>query len=127
MRNPYPYNLEGPDLWLDVKIPGGIHCLTLYFFNNDSYKGHWNKFRDYDVQLLNAGGNIDAARKSVPLARARVCDFYGGVYKQFIVNGPARYSVRIGRNRSYVTKLQGIFIDRLTGEPPKTKKTAPRF
>jgi hypothetical protein len=33
------------------------------------------------------------------------------VYKQFIIRGPATYAVKIGRNRSYVTKLQGIFLD----------------
>jgi len=127
MRNSYPFSVEGPDLWVDAKIPEGIHCLSLYFYNNDSQKGHWNKFRDYDIQVLPWDENRDTARKATPVARARVCDFYGGVYKEFIINGPAHYLVRIARNRSFVTKLQGVFLDRLSGPAPENKKALPGF
>ena len=66
-------------------------------------------------------------QKSAPLARARVTDFHGGVYKEFVVAGPARYVVRVGRNHSFGTKLQGVFIDRLAGDPPASRKPLPGF
>ena len=54
-------------------------------------------------------------------------DFWGGVYKQFLVGGPASYTVRIGRNHSFVTKLQGVFLDRVTGEVPENSAVLPGF
>jgi hypothetical protein len=129
----YPESYNGPDLWVRVKVPDGIQCLSLYFLNNDAHTKQGDQYRDYDVQILpgdaNDGnaqpgvagplllGNASAAtldneiQNETPLARTRVTDFWGGVYKQFIVCGPASYVVRIGRNRSFVTKLQAVFID----------------
>ena len=55
----YPPEWEGPDLWVDMKVPEGIHCVSLYFTNNDEQSPGGddldNKFRDYDVQLLTVG------------------------------------------------------------------------
>ncbi len=123
----YPLDWEGPDLWVDVKVPDGCHCLSLYFENNDAQKSLPTQLRDYDVQLLPWDESGEVIQKSEPIARARVTDFLGGVYKQFIVCGPARYIVRIGRNRSVCTKLQGVFLDRLSGEPPDDRKKLPGF
>ena len=123
----YPYSWEGPDLWLDVKVPAGTHCVSLYFRNDDAQTGRGNKFRDYDVQLLPWSENRDDVQKADPLARARVYDFWGGVYKQFAVAGPARYVFRIGRNRSFGTKLQGAFIDQQTGLLEGGRKPLPGF
>jgi hypothetical protein len=122
----YPPDWEGPDLWVDVTVPEGTHCVSLYFHNNDAQKGR-NKYRDYDLQLLTWAEDRDEVQKSEPLARARVTDFAGGVYKMFVVAGPAHYVVRVGRNRSFVTKLQGVFIDRLTGEFPEKRQPFPGF
>ena len=57
----------------------------------------------------------------------RVTDFRGGVYKQFAIAGPARYVVDIKRNRSYVTKLLGLFIDRAVTDPSVKKTPLPGF
>ncbi len=126
----YPLEWEGPDLWVDVKVPEGIHCVTLYFTNNDSQdsKGDAeNKLRDYDVQVLPWADDKETVQRSAPLARARVTDFHGGVYKMFAVAGPARYIVRVGRNHSFVTKLQGVFIDQLMPIPTDVEKSLPGF
>lgn len=125
-RETYPPEWEGPDLWVDVKVPAGIHCVSLYFTNNDEQTGTddnkaRNKLRDFDLQLLAWGEVKDAVQKSTPLARARVTDFRGGVYKQFVVAGPGRYYVRVGRNHSFCTKLQGVFIDRISDEAAERK------
>ena len=115
----YPETYDGPGLWVRLKVPEGVNCLSLYFLNNDAHAGGPNKYRDYDVALLNDNGAGDEALAAqTPLARTRVTDFWGGVYKQFLVCGPADFVVRIGRNRSFVTKLQGVFLDPVTGAPP---------
>jgi hypothetical protein len=134
----YPFDWEGPDLWLDIQVPEGTHCVSLYFYNNDPQTERFNKYRDYDVQVLPwikhmegenelPGVNKDAVLNSAPLSRARVTDFAGGVYKQFVVAGPAHYIIRVGRNRSFVTKLQGVFMDRLSGSQPDKNTPLPGF
>ncbi len=123
----YPESYDGPDLWVKAKVPEGVHCLSLYFLNNDAHTKGGNKYRDYDVQIFsdeNGDGKVDTG---APLARTRVTDFWGGVYKQFLVAGPASYAVRIGRNRSFVTKLQGVFLDPVTVEPADTPGQLPGF
>ncbi|HWB59645.1 MAG TPA: two-component regulator propeller domain-containing protein [Chthoniobacteraceae bacterium] len=126
--NDYPASWEGPDLWLDVKVPEGIHCVSLYFTNYDAQTGDPRaQFRDYDIQVLPWAADKDAVQKSQPLARARVTDFWGGVYKMFVVSGPARYIVRVGRNHSFITNLQGVFIDQIQPDPPESDKTLPGF
>lgn len=121
----YPELYAGPDLWVKVKVPEGAHCLSLYFLNNDAHTGSGNKYRDYDVQVLTGGDDDGKVQKDTPLARTRVTDFWGGVYKQFLVCGPASYVVRIGRNRSFVTKLQAVFLDPMT--PPDVEPPLPGF
>jgi hypothetical protein len=56
-----------------------------------------------------------------------VTDFWGGVYKQFLVCGPADFVVRIGRNRSFGTRLQAVFLDRVTGDLTDTPGQLPGF
>jgi hypothetical protein len=107
----YPESYDGPDLWVRVKVPDGVQCLSLYFVNDDAHAEGLNKYRDYDVQVLSDDPDINKIQTGKPLARTRVTDFWGGVYKQFLIRGPASYVVRIGRDRSFVTKLQGVFLD----------------
>jgi hypothetical protein len=123
----YPESYNGPDLWVRAKVPEGVHCLSLYFVNNDAHKSGLNKYRDYDVQVLSDDPDMDKIQNDTPLARTRVMDFWGGVYKQFLVRGPASYIVRIGRNRSFVTKLQAVFLDRVTGDLSENQGGLPGF
>ena len=123
----YPFTWEGPDLWLTVQVPKGIHTLSLYFQNYDAHEGSQNKLRDYDIQVLKPADTMELAMKETPMARARATDFWGGVYKQFAVAGPAKYMVRIARNRSYVTKLLGVFIDRAVEDASIKRKPLPGF
>ena len=121
----YPESYDGPDLWVRVKAPEGVHCLSLYFVNNDAHSSNnGTKYRDYDVQVLPGFADDNVANTSPPLARTRVTDFWGGVYKQFLICGPADYVVRIGRNRSVVTKLQGVFLDPVTPPVAKSESAA---
>lgn len=49
------------------------------------------------------------------LGRCRVTDFGGsGVYKSFLVTGPATFTLRILRNYSFNTIVNGVFVSDLT-------------
>ena len=107
----YPASWEGPDLWLDIEVPEGEHYVSLYFQNYDAQEAPANALRDYEIQFLHPEETRENTLKGAPLAHARVSDFRGGVYKMFLVVGPAKYAVRVARDRSSVTGLQGLFID----------------
>ncbi len=138
----YPWTYEGPDNLVKIQIGPGLHRLGLYFFNKDGHRGN-NRHRDYiiDIKSFNEepgkqyfptwtsrrlGKNTFVssyrAARDLPvkpyfnpcLARARVHDFRGGVYKNFLLNGPAMYIVHQKRNYSFNTILSGVFIDRIS-------------
>ena len=120
----HPMSKEGPDLWFTVQVPQGVHRVSLYFFNKDGDSGE-NRYRDYLVELKPyvAKGEEDAQQRAglsppqatgeledlvaaaaLPdLARARVRNFRGGVYPQFVVRGPAGFLIRVGKNNSLNT------------------------
>jgi hypothetical protein len=110
----YGMTHEGPDIWLDLTVTAGPHRLALYFFNKDGHEGA-NRWRDYLVEVKPYAEDLAKAGAAPILARARVRDFWGGVYPQFVVCGPARYRVRIARNGSFNTIVQGVFLDRVGG------------
>ena len=61
---------------------------------------------------------VEHPRSRLPvLARARVREFAGGVYKQFYVKGGETYTVRIVRSGSHNVVLSGVFLDSLPREP----------
>lgn len=53
-----------------------------------------------------------------PLAKSRVRDFWGGVYKSFVIVGPATYWVKVARNYSFNTIVSSVMLDKISG--PKT-------
>jgi hypothetical protein len=132
-RGDHPRTVEGPDLFLAVTVPEGVHRISLYFHNFDGHKGN-NIYRDFYLQARkinlsniddtldedddSAGGYLQP-QDSIPvelsptLARARVPDYWCGVYKRFLVRGAGTYWIKIGRNHSFGTKVQGVFVDRL--------------
>ena len=110
----YPMTHEGPDVWVGVEVPEGIHRVTLYFFNKDGHSGH-NRYRDYLLELKGYAPTPAAAEKKPTLAAARVKNFWGGVHKSFAVQGPGKYLVKVGCNDSFNTITQAVFCDQLTG------------
>jgi hypothetical protein len=121
----YPVTFEGPDLWLNVDLPPGVHRLTLSFINFDGHAKK-NRWRDFTIEVKAAMAQAEDADFAPALAKARVCDFYQPVYKQFLLAGGKRYHVKIGRNYSYVTKLSGVFLDRMAGPAPKDIDSLPQ-
>jgi hypothetical protein len=116
-RDAYWDTWEGPDLWVDVTVPAGAHRLSLYFVNYDAH-GSINRRRDFLVEVKAHAASPEVMEFAPALASARVVQFYHGVYKQFVLGGPAQYHVKVGRNYSVATKLSGIFLDRLEGPVP---------
>lgn len=109
----YIKSFEGPDLWVTVAVPKGLHRVSLYFFNKDGHDGE-NRNRDYLVELKSYQSSLDQADAAPPLAHARVNNFWNGVYKKFVVRGPSAYYIKISKNNSFNTILQAVLIDNLT-------------
>ncbi|MDQ2730608.1 MAG: hypothetical protein M3Y56_03025 [Armatimonadota bacterium] len=109
-----PMSYQGPGIWFNVKVPEGVHQLSFYFLNSDGHKDT-NRYRDYIVELRPFFERPEQAQGIPTLARARVSDFYDGVWEKFLVVGPARYSVKVDRNGSFNTICTAAFIDKLQG------------
>ncbi|MDR2172303.1 MAG: hypothetical protein LBP59_19335 [Planctomycetaceae bacterium] len=133
----YAWSKDGPDLWYVLEINhSGVFRLGMYFVNMDGHDGS-NRWRDYLIEIYPSDKGcsaIDSDRQVLskyaesqiatvtPLARTRVKNFWNGVYKNFIVNGPAKYLVKIDRNYSFNTIMSGIFIQQIHGEPTDDTK-----
>lgn len=113
-RQVYTATHDGPDLWVTVTVPDGVHRVSLYFANKD---GHTTtaRFRDYTIELKPFVEDIKDAETAPTMASARVHNFWGGVYKSFAICGPGKFNFKIKRNYSHVTQIQGVFIDKLAG------------
>jgi hypothetical protein len=130
----YPMTKDGPHLYFTLKVPEGLHYLSLYNFNKDGHSGH-NRMRDYRISLrahpgkqpLSATEDFSARPE---LANGRLRDFWGGVWKRYLVRGPKALTVEVSRNYSYNTILAGVFLDTLEEKPQpyffKTTIAAPR-
>ena len=180
----YPWAFDGPDIWITVKVPAGMHRASLYSYNKDGQRTR-DRYRDFPVELKHAPttpppidpvvlrlkkqsavlqNQLLAARKkftprspqvvqlsrqvnsirnqlrlrdplsgdnvlirtdaTAPLARTRICDFWGGVYKQFALCGPATYYFKVGRNHSYGVLVSAVLLDAMDNpsapiQPPK--------
>jgi len=123
----YPLTLDGPHVYSTIKVPRGDFVLSLYFFNKDGHS-EMNRIRDYLVEVkptplspdrfsrLGIGGAEEEAffESQREGARARVQDFWGGVYKRFYISAPSQpttYTIRVSRNHSFNTILSSIFVD----------------
>jgi len=111
----YPMAAEGPDLYCSLKIPDGLFYLSLYFNNKDGHQG-LNRFRDFGLSIRRppAGTSlwdVSGFDNWPELARGRVVDFWSGVYKRFLVSGPGEIVIRVSRNHSFCTILEGVMLD----------------
>ncbi len=120
----YPMAFDGPHAYVSIAIPEGCSFLSLYNTNKDGHDGS-NRWRDYRISirqtpvpsLRGKSGELmtpDAAlfNDGQELARARNRMFWTGVWKRFLVTGPAVFTVEMNRNHSFNTILAGIAIDR---------------
>ncbi len=117
---PYPRTAEGPDLYFLIRVPQGQFVLSLYDFNKDGHAATCRR-RDNIISIRKHGNNylfdIDDFIHQPELARTRVRNFWGGVYKKFLVQGPIELTIKLDRNYSYDTILSGVFLDRVDEKP----------
>ena len=120
----YPRTFEGPDLWITLELdPEAVWRLALYFYNPNGRTGD-NHERDYVLEIYRSDmrENLNKCMSKKPLCTARVSDFASnGVYKVFALHGAGCYRVRILRNGSLNTILNGIFLDHMY-EPQDIKR-----
>ena len=105
---------EGPDIWISVDVPEGVHRVSLYFMNKDGHDGA-NRYRDYLVELRQYAPSTELAEQMPVIAHTRVRDFWGGVYQNFAVAGPGKFWLKVAKNNSLNTIVSSVFIDQLTG------------
>jgi len=110
----YSWDFDGPDLWLAVQVPEGIQRVTLYFMNPNGHNPA-EQNRDYIVEIKDYTDDLAKAHFSPTLAKARVHDFWSGVYKSFLVTGPNKYLIKVDRNYCFNTLVQAVMIDQLQG------------
>jgi len=115
----YPRPFNGPDIWIAVTVPEGVKLISLYFTNKDGHDLD-NRYRDYKIELKPYQASLKLADTSPALAQARVRDFWGGIYKTFMVSGPSKYWIKISKNNSINTIISAVLIDKLNG--PVSKK-----
>jgi len=99
----------GPNLYVDLWAPPGLHQLSFYFFEID-----WLQHRAHCLNLRERTWSIgkNAERKVGDLlANVSVSDFFGGVYKRFLIRGPLKLQVEIERLDSPNAVVSGIFLD----------------
>lgn len=117
----YPMSKDGPHLYATFTVPDGVYWLSLYDFNKDGHDSN-NRLRDYRVSIRSHPDNapledISSFATQPELAHARIRDFWGGVYKRFLVRGPQTLTVEVNRNYSFNTILAGVFLDEVNEEP----------
>ena len=106
-------------MWVTVTVPAGVHRASLYFYNKDGQSGQ-DRYRDFPIELKNTLTSQKQMNAAPTLARARVTDFWGGVYQQFALCGPAKFSFKVRRNHSHAVIIQGIFFDPLANSDAST-------
>ena len=118
----YPMTRDGPHIYSTLRIPQGVFYLSLYAVNTNG-KVERNRYRDYRISVRphgarKSGYDIDDFQQQPELAHARVRDFYGGVWKRFLVRGPTAITIEVNRNHSFNTNLQAVMLDLVDEDPP---------
>lgn len=117
----YPMTLDGPHVYTSIQVPAGWFVLSLYDFNKDGQQGP-NRWRDYRLSVRERPSKygletVEGFEEWPELARGRIHDFRGGVWKRYLVRGPQALTVEVNRNFSFNTVLAGLFLDRLEEQP----------
>jgi hypothetical protein len=102
----------------------------MYFFNKDGHNGN-NRFRDYIIEIYSTKERFEGkpfdvwkkysqlaehtARFQKPLIKSRVCNFWGGVYKEFLLP-KGMYYVKIRRNYSFNTIMSAVILKKVQGK-----------
>jgi hypothetical protein len=96
-----PFDDEGPDLLVSVRVPAGPHLLALYLVDWDWYAGAHPRMQT--VTVLN--------KTQEPLAVVATGKFGAGQYERFLIQGPTEITFRVSKHRSPCAILSGLFLD----------------
>jgi len=99
----HPFDGKGPDLIATLEIPEGLHRLTLYFIDWDT----WNTDRPRAQRVLIRDEKDELVSSSL------ISAFGDGVYKVYGVAGPTKLKVRIQKDCGVAASLSGIFLDEM--------------
>jgi hypothetical protein len=117
----YDYNIDGPHVYCTLQVPVGLYYLSLYDFNKDGHDSN-NRFRDYRLSIRPHDSNLSMADvsnfgKQPELAHGRIENFWGGVWKKFLVRGPQELTIEVNRNNSFNTILPAVTLDLVDEKP----------
>lgn len=96
-----PFDDEGPDLLVSVRVPAGPHLLALYLVDWDWYGGAHPRMQTITV--------LDKGQE--PLAVVATGKFGAGQYERFLIQGPTEITFRVSKHRSPCAILSGLFLD----------------
>ena len=118
----YPQAIDGPHIYATLTVPTGLFYLSLYDLNKDEHGEGGNRFRDYRITIRvrsdKPSNNLDTIDDQPELTHGRIYDFWGGVYKRFLVRGPMTLIVKVDRNNSLNTILPAVMLDLVDEAPP---------
>jgi len=120
----YPDTAEGPSLYCSFRIPAGLFVLSSYNVNDDGHSANGkNMRRDYRVALRTHEkgqplNDILHFLDEPELATNRSNEFYCGVWKSFLVRGPAELTLEVNRNYSFNTTLNATMLDLVEENAP---------
>jgi len=125
------YWRQGPGLYIELNVPAGPFIFSVYEWDDNGHGGT-ARYRDYRLDLRPHPymESFESERDFSRVPRAamgRSQNFYGGVWKRFMVFGPGKIAVRISRNHSLNTIFSGAALDPLDQYcPPYFDRSAPR-
>jgi hypothetical protein len=132
----YPMSKDGPHVYCSLSIPAGLFYLSLYEIDPNGHDDDSDRFRDYQISIRAYPGRVSLDQQvgktfimrppndiagfdqQPELAHARAHDFWGGVYKRFLVRGPTKLTIQVNRNYSMNTILPGVMLDLVDELPP---------
>ena len=116
----YPPDMNGPNIDATLTVPEGLYYLSLYDYNKDGHDDD-NRNRDYRLSVrTHQGMSLDDASQlnaQPELAHGRIRDFWGGVWKRFLVRGPLTLTLEVNRNGSHNAILPAVMLDLVDENP----------
>jgi len=116
----YPPSMEGPNVYATLTVPKGLYYFSLYDYNKLGHDDQ-KRFRDFRLSVRVHRGqsleDVSGFASQPELARGRIRDFWGGVWKRYLVRGPLTLTVELNRKNSYDTMLPAVMLDLVDEDP----------
>ena len=127
----YPLTMDGPHDYVTLTVPSGLFYLSLYDNNYNGYQGR-ERTRDYRLSVrphLSTSSLADSSHfpQQPEWAHGRIENFWGGVWKRFLVRGPVALTIEVNRNNSMNTILPAVMLDLVDEEPPPYFQTVSQW